>query len=316
MKQLVIAKEELQKIARQGNREELIAQVIGDVYDLELPIPEVIEAVARVERADVGERVRYLVPESVTKAVKTLSSNCEITQTAVVPSASNEVTWTDVVSQEYYACIHKLLKGEYDELAFMGEAIMEALNRYEIRALIAMLASMASSTGNEFTLDTGKTKLDFPKLVEMVRSVAKYGKNLVLITGANVTTDIALMQYDANKFQPVDLKSAGIAQYIPIEELSVEIAGSPTVVLDADEAYLVAVADAKNNKPVLFARRKLQSIANTADTQIVSKERAVISTGNMINVATARNLSKGICGFEEISLTGINSKVVAKFSRA
>lgn len=315
-KELVRAREELQKIARSGNREDLIAKTIGDVYDVELPIPAVIEAVFATDRAEPGEHVYYLAPESVDKEVYALTSDCEVTQVKVTPATRTEVSWTDLISPEYYACIHNLLKGDNDELAFMAEAIMEAMNRQEIYGLVQLLSAGASATGNEYTLDSGKTKFDYPKLVEMVRSVAKYGKELVLITGANVTTDIVLMNYDADKNQAISLASAGISKHIPIEELVVKVGGVSQTVLSADEAYLVAVSDSKQNKPGVFVRRKLNGISDAPDTEVVAKERAVINTGNMINVASARKFSKGIAGYEEYSATLINNKVIAKFTRA
>lgn len=314
-KELLKAKAELQKIARSSNRDDVIAKTIGDVYDVELPIPEAIEAVSRVERADAMEHVYYMSPEEVDKEVYALTSNCDVTQVKVTPATRTEVTWTDLISPEYYACIHNLLKGDNDELAFMAEAILEAMNRQEIYGLIQLLSAGAVAQSNTYTLGSSETKFTYPKLVEMVRSVAKYGKNLVLITGADVTTDIVLMNYDADKNQAISLASAGISKHIPIEELVVKIGGVGQTVIPADEAYLVAVSDSKQNKPLLFVRRKLVDIADTPDTQIIGKERAVINTGNMINVASARKFSKGIAGFEEYSNTLINSYVVAKFER-
>lgn len=316
MEKITMAKEDVQKIGRASNREELIARTLGDVYDIEIPIPEVIEAVFRTERADVGEHVYYMSPENPEKAVFKLTSDCTVTQEKVSPSTRTEVSWTDLISKEYYACIHDLLKGDHDVLSFMAKAIQEAMDREEIYGVLQLIDAGAVANANVYTLDSGKTKFDYPKLVEMVRSVAKYGKSLVLVTGANVTTDIVLMNYDADKNQAISLASAGISQHIPIEELTVDVDGGTKTVISADVAYLVAVSDSAQNKPGVFVRRKLTGIADVEDTELINKERAVISTGNMMNAGAVRKFSKGLAGFEEYSSTLVNSYVVAKFTRA
>jgi len=316
MKKIELASEDVQKIGKSSNREDLIARTLGDVYDVEIPIPEVIESVFRTERAELGEHVFYMSPENPTKEVFKLTSNCTVTQEKVSPSTRTEVSWTDLISKEYYACIHDLLKGDHDVLSFMAVAIQEAMNREEIYGVLQLIDAGAVANNNVYTLDSGKTKFDYPKLVDMVRSVAKFGKSLVLVTGANVTTDIVLMNYDADKNQAISLASAGISKHIPVEALDVEIGGVNTTVIDEDIAYLVAVSDSAQNKPGVFVRRKLVGIADAEDTKLVAKERAVISTGNMMNAGAVRKFSKGIAGFEEYSSTLVNSYVVAKFTRA
>jgi len=296
-------------------RDKFIADTIGDVYDVELPIPEIISAIADTKTVPVGGHAYYLAPTTITKTVLTLTSDCIVTQTKVTPSTRTELSFTDLISPEFYVCIHDWLKGDHDVLAFYADSIDEAMNRQEAYALIALLSAAAVATSNLYTLSSGATKFDFPALVRMARSVAKYGTKLVLITGANVTTDILLMGYNADKFREYGLSRLNIQQ-IPVESLSVTINGSPTTVLSADEAYLVAVSDSKNNKPVLFARRKMDSGIAAPDTTVVAKERIVIESGNLMNVGANRKFSKGIVGFEEYGMVMLNNAVVAKFTRS
>lgn len=315
--QLVLAKQELARIARSPDPVFEIARTLGDVYDVELPIPEVITAIFRTERADVGEHIYYMAPEVADKKVLTLTSNCTVTQVKVSPRTRTEVTWTDLVSEEYYVCIPDLLKADHNVLEFFGDSIIEAMDRQEVYAVLQLVAAGAVAQSNVYTLDSGKEKFDYPKLVEMARSVAKYGRNLVLITGADVTTDITLMNYDADKNQPVNLESAGVKTWIPVEECTVDVDASTKTVIAADRAYLVAVSDSKNNKPGIFVRRKTATLASTAsDTTAISKERIAIVSGNMINVSSTRKLAKAIAGFEEYSGTLINAFTVAQFTRS
>lgn len=297
-----------------NDRDAFIARTIGDVYDEEFPIPEVIEAISRTERADAGEHVYYLTPASITKTLYTLTSNCTVTQTKISPSTRTELDWTDLISPEFYVCLHDWLKGDHDVLTFYADSISEAMNRQEIYAVLQLIDAGAVAESNTFTITSGATKFDFPVLVRMARSVAKYGKNLVLISGANVTTDIVLLDYDSNKQREHGLGTLNVT-HIPIEELTVTVDASPVTVIDADVAYLVAVSDSKDNKPVLFARRKTETLAESTDTMAVAKERIVIDQGNLINVGTARKFSRSKTGFEEYGAVLMNSKCVAKFTR-
>lgn len=298
-----------------GSREQYIAATIGDVYDVELPIPEVIDAISNVQRADVGEHVYYLSPDDITKTLFTLTSDCVVTQTRVTPNTRQELSFTDLISPEYYVCIQDWLKGDHNVLTFYGDSINESMNRQEIYAVLQLIDAGAVAESNTFGLMTGADTFDYPTLVAMARSLARYGSKLVLITGANVTTDIMLMTYDANRFQQYKIEDL-VSKWLPVEDLTVAVNGSTVHVIDPNTAYLVATSDAKANRPIVFSRRKLEAIA-TADTAIDSaKERAVIDTGNMINVGTNRKFSKGKAGYEEYGAVLLNSKVVAKFVRA
>ena len=300
-----------------SERESYMAKTIGDVYDVELPIPEVITSIARVERADVGEHVYYLSPSDITKVVNTITSDCEVTQVKVSPNTRTEVTWVDLVSEEVYVCLHDWLKADHDVLQFNAEAIQEAMDRQEIYSVLQLVDAGAVSESNVFTLRSGATTFVYPDLVDMARSVAKYGKELVLITGGNVTTDIFLMNYDADKNQAVSIFDV-VQKHIPIEELTVTIDSVEKTVISPDVAYLVAVADAKNNKSLIVARRKTEQLTEMADTEMVDaeKERVIISSGNGINVGDKRKVAKGFFGVEEYSATSKNSKTYAKFTRS
>ncbi len=300
-----------------SDRDHYIARTIGDVYDVEIPIPEVISAIARVERAEVGEHVYYLAPTTITKTVNTLTSDCTVTQTKVTPQTRTEVSWTDLISEEVYICIHDWFKADHDVLSFNADAIFEAMNRQEIYSVLQLVDAGAVSKSNTYTLDSDETTFTYPKLVEMARSIAKYGSKLVLITGGNVTTDIALMNYDADKNQAVSIFDV-VSAHIPIEELSVTINATPTTVLDADVAYLVAVADSELNKSLIFVRRKTEQLTEMADTDDSGegKERVIVNSGNGMNVGSSRKYAKGFFGAGEVSATSLNDFTYAKFTRS
>ena len=314
-KEIVEAKMKSILTMSSGDREAFVAQTIGDVYDVELPVPDVVEALADVRRADAGEHVYYLAPETITKELFTLTSNCEVTQEKVTPSTRTELTFTDLISKEYYVCIHDWIKGDHDVIGFYADAIMEAMNRQEDYAILQLIDAGAVAEGNVFTLDSGKSAFDYPKLIEMRKAIKKYGKKLVLISGANVTEDIDLMDFTQDTQRPFTIDRV-VDRWITIEDCEVDVDAGTVKVIDPDVAYLVAIEDSANRKPILFSRRKLDVIDGASDTKVVAKERAVIDTGNMITTdEPKRKFAKGKAGFQEYGAVLLNAKVVAKFNK-
>ena len=297
-----------------SSREEFMAKTIGDVYDVELPIPEVINSIADVRKAEVGEHVYYLAPTTIDKKVNTITSDCEVEQVRVTPGTRTEVSWVDLVSEEVYVCLQEWLKADHDVLQFNADAIQEALDRQEIYSILNLADAGAVSESNTYTLDSGKSKFDYPKLVDMARSIAPYGRELVLITGGNITTDIMLMNYDADKNQAVSIFDV-VQKHIPVEELKVTIDSVEKTVISPDVALLVAVADAKKNRSIIMARRKTGSLSAQADTEVVDadKERIVISNGNGVNIADKRKVAKAFFGVEEYAALFLQPTFFASF---
>ena len=315
--ELEAAQKQMKQIAFSANREEQLASVLNESYDPELPVPEMIAAIMNTASAEPHEHVYYFTPTLPVKKVFILSGNCNVTQEAVSPATRNDLAFSTIVTPDYYICLDELLNGDMNVLDLYAEDIQEALNREEIYAVLALVDAAAVARGNVFGLDSGKLKLDYPKLVEMRKALRKYGKTLVLVTGANVTEDVELMQYDANKYSPVNIKDV-VDVWIPLEALDVTINGTPTVIIDADTAYLVAVSDSKKNKPGYFVRRKIDGsiLAGLQDTTMVNKERAVIVTGSNKPVGSVEKFAKGICGLEQVGIVITNSYTCSKFVRA
>ena len=314
--ELAAAKEQMKKIAMSANREEQVASILNESYDPELPIAEMISAIMNTASAEPHESVYYFTPTLPVKKVYLLTSNCNVTQEAVTPASKNTLAFTSIVTPSYWICLDDLLNGDMNILDLYAETIQEALNREEIYAVLALVDAAAIARGNVFGLDSGKLKLDYPKLVEMRKAIRKYGRKLVLITGPNVTEDVELMQYDANKFSPVNIKDV-VDMWVPVEDLQVTIGGSATDVIDADTAYLVAVSDSKANKPGYFVRRKINAaiLSGTTDTTMVAKERAVIVSGMIQPLGTVESFSKGLAGFEQVGIVVTNSYTCCKFQK-
>jgi histidinol phosphatase-like PHP family hydrolase len=311
---LVMAREELQ-----AKLQDIAINPVGMVtefaklanlpYDAELPIPEVISEIAKTDSVAKGEDYYYFAISPDGKVVTTIS-NGSLTQTNVTPGSENELTFASYSSEEYYVYLEKLLEAKYDVVAQKTGDAMESLNRKEVKDVLDALLAAAVTRSNTFCLDSGDSELNFKKLVEMVRSLAKYGNKLVLVSGANVTTDIRLMDYTENKQREVTLEKAGISKWIPLEELTYDHAGTQKV-LDKDYAILVATSDAAQNRCIHFVRRMVNSIDGAGQ-----KERIIWVQPTRIQVGSNPKWAYSVAAMEQYGVVVANTYVVAAFHRA
>lgn len=313
----LVAKKELtatlKKIGRnkhpEGHME--VARLANQPYDAELPVSEVIEAVFVVASVEPGEDYDYFVISPTTKTVYTVVDG-SVTQANITADSHGSLSFSDYDSEESYIYLKALLEGKYDPIANRADDQQEVLNRLEVKAVTDLLIAGAESQSNTFSFTSGETKYTFEKIIAMVRSVAKYGTKLVLITGANVTTDIMLMDFDTDKQREATWSKAGISAHFPIEAFAFTHSGAK-IVMDADKAIVVAVSDSKNQKPGHFVRRKLDSIE--MGDEVVNKERLIISTGPAKHVGSNRKLAIGILTYELFGAVLTNEYTTAVFKR-
>ena len=311
------AKEELKALAFTPNREQIVAETIRDVYDPEMPVDDIISKVGfEIKTAEPGEHVFYNSPRSNDKKVLALTTNCDVTHVKRTPATRTELSFSTLATEDYYVCIQDILQGDHNALVEAGEDIIESLNRQEVYAVLALIDAGAVANGNVFTLDSGDTKLNVPKLYEMKKAIRKYGKKLVLVTGTDVTEDVDLLDYNENKERPVSVGML-VDEHIAVEALDVTISGVVKNIIEDDVAYLIAVSDAKRNKPGVMARRKIGNsmVALAQDTKVVNKERAIVFTGFQKSVDSVDKFALGYAGVEEYGAVLINSLTCAKFTR-
>lgn len=314
-KELLQAKEDLQARMKAiggnpvANSVEL-AKLVGEPYDPELAIADVISAVYNVDSVGIGEDFDYFIVDEDVKEVFAVV-NGSVTQTNVDPLTENELTFSPYNTPEYYVYIEKLLRGKHSILAKKRVAIGEALDRIEQYHAINCIDT-AVPVGNDLSLTSGKTKVDWPELVRMVRTVSRYAKpgNFVLITGANVTDDLITMDYDSDKNRAHTVADAGIKSWIPVEEQQVKIGGAATDIIDADVAYLVADSDSMERRAGYFVRQRVSALDNSGE-----KERLTISSGQLLNVGIARKMALSVLGFEMFGCVVVNSKVLVKLTK-
>ncbi len=314
-KKLIMAQEELkaklEQIAVQGasgNAYEL-AKLANIPYDAEMLIPDVIKEIAQTASVNKGEDYEYFVQSVETKVVFTIV-NGSVNQTAVTPGSETDLVFSSYSSDEYYVYVEKLLEAKYDPIAIKSQVAMESLDRKEVKDVLDLLIASAVAQSNTFANDSGDSVIDFEKVVDMVRSVAKYGNKLVLISGADVTTDIILMDYEEDKNREVSLEKAGIAKWVKIESLTYTHSGSQTV-MASDKALLVATSDSNGNRPVHFVRRKVQALESASQ-----KERIIVSAGPRIQVGSSAKWAYAITAMEQYGAVVTNPLCVAVYKKA
>ena len=310
---LIQAKEELQAKMEQIALNPMgmigeFAKLANLPYDAELPIPEVITEIAKTDTIEKGGNYYYFAIAPDGKVITTIS-NGSLTQLAVTPETESELSFSSYSSLEYYVYVEKILAAKYDEIEDKTELAMESMNRKEVKDVLDALFAAAVTRSNTYYLDSGDTVLGFEKLVEMVRSLAKYGNKLVLVTGATCTTDVMLLDYNENKEREVTLAKAGISKHVPIEALTYTHSGEKTVIAD-DKALLVATADAQKNRCIHFVRRMVNSIDGGGQ-----KERIIWIQPTRIQVGSDPKWAYSVAAMEQYGLVVANTYVVAAFHR-
>jgi len=315
-KKLLMAQEELKaklvQIAQvRGESGALeLAKIANMPYDAEAPIPDVIAKICKVARVERGEDYEYFAISPLVKTIYTIT-NGSVTQTNVTPETETDLTFNSYNGPAEYVYIEKLMEAKYDVIALRTKLINEALNRKETKDVLDVAIASATDQSNLFTLDSGVSILDYAKLEEMIRSVEKYGSKFVLITGSSVSSDIRLLNYNANKFQSLKLSDLGIVEWIPMPLFQYTHSTTMTV-LAADKAILVALSDSEDERAIHFVRRKIKDIVSGGN----DKERIIVTTGPRLAVGSTPKWAYEVAIMEQYGVVQPNPYATAVFTRS
>ncbi len=314
---MTAAKEKLDaKVAELSDRRfQMSAVYVTDLlnlpYDAEVPCAEVIEETCKVVRVSCGMTAQYYTQDAASKVVYTIT-NGGITQTNVTPGSPSNLTFYEYESGESYLYLADMSSQKYDSLAKVAKEQHEALNRKETRDMIDIFFDAAESKSNVYANTSGDSVIDFEVLVNMVRSLAKYGRGkLVAIAGTTVATDLVLMPYTENKYAKYTPADAGISKVIVVENFTYTHSTTITV-MPADRLLIVATSDAEDNRPAVFARRKLSEIVTGTD----AKERLMNADGPTAQVGTAKKWGFTVDTMEEIAGVVVNANCFAAYQKA
>ena len=315
-KKMLIAQEELKA------KLEVIAQTRGDAgalelaklanlpYDAEVAIPDVIAKICKVARVEKGEDYQYFSISPLVKTVYTIT-NGGVTQANVTPDSENDLTFNSYNGPAENVYIEKLMEAKYDPIALKAKVINEALNRKEVKDVLDVAIASAVAQSKTFVLNSGVEVLDFIKLEEMTRALELYGTKFALVTGSSVSADVRLMNYNADKNQPVKLSDLGIVEWIPVSQFQYTHSGTQTV-MASDKAILVALADSEDERPIHFVRRKIKDIVSGGN----DKERVIVASGPRLAVGSTPKWAYEIAVMEQYGVVQPNPYATAVFQKA
>lgn len=296
-----------------------MAKIFGEPKDPRKPYTMLQNAICETGTANPEDYVYAFDALLDTDKVYVVTSTGEVTQENVTPDAPATVTFIDVASPEYYVKITDLAKKKEDVFARKTVTINRAMNAYE-NYLIVNAIEGAVQTAKEFDLSSGKTGFTYENLVDMIDSVQDFGDKFVLIAGATIAKDIVLWDWTENKYHSLKDALADLNVEIIRVNQTVSIDGASTPVIAATKAYLVAT-DTEVGKPVLFIRKKLDSIAMLGGVMSENgdvPERLILSSHNPTTVLSGskRYFAVGVTGFEEVAICVANPYAMASFNRA
>jgi hypothetical protein len=296
-----------------------LAKILGEPRDPRRPYTMLQSTICETGTAEPEDYVYSFDVLMDTDLIYTITSTGELTQVNVTPDSPALLTFIDVASPEYYIKITDLAKKKEDVLARKTVTINRAMNAYENRLIVSGIDG-AVQTANQFGLRSGETGFTYPDLIDMLDGVQDYGDKFVLIAGTSVAKDIVLWDFNENKYQSLKAALADLNIEIIRVNQTVTIDGASTPVIAATKAYLVAT-DTEVGKPVLFVRKKLDSISMLGGVMSEAgdqPERLIISSSNPVTVLSGskRYLAVGVTGYEELVIAITNPYALACFTRS
>ena len=295
-----------------------LAQILGEPRDPRTPYTLLQNTICQTATAAPEDYVYSFDAVLDTDIVYQSSFDGSVTQINVTPFSPILLTFLDVASPEYYIKITDLAKKKEDVIARKTITINRSMNAME-NSLIINTIKGAVQTGRDFGLASGYNHFTYADLVSMLNAVIDYGSKFVLVAGTTIAKDIVLWNWTDNKFQSLsDALKALNVEVIRINQ-TVTVDGTVTPVVAPTDAFLVA-CDTEVGNPILFVRKKLDSIAMLGGVFSEAgdmPERLIISSCNPITVLSGskRYLAVGITGYEELVVTCVNPYAIAYFSR-
>ena len=311
--ELIKAQEELKQLVAAGKFME-IARVIGEPVDPLRPYPKVVEALCEItEPADPKDDVYVFDVEEGVREVYIIDANGEVTSVKVTPGEPNLMSFSDILTKEYYVAFTDLLKAKYDVLGNKKKLIGSALNAIEIKKTM-LVHDAAIPAENKIVLASGETSFTYEHLILLKNKIADYGDNFVLVCGSDVEQDITLWDYNENKYHSLRdaLKDLGI-NIIKVTG-KVTIADTEKVLLNSGKAILVAL-NTEAGRPAVFCRKQINTLELLGGEIDKELQRAVIVSPAIMPVGTKRLPAVGVTGFESIALVVRNPKAIAGFYR-
>jgi len=295
-----------------------IARIIGEPRDPRRPYPLLVERLCDTDTADPEEHVYYFDVLQDTDKVYYITSSGSVTTESVSPDSPVELSFVDLASPEYYVKFTDLAKAKERVIGRKKATINRAMNAEENYRVVQLLDAAAIAEGNLNDLRSGETSYNYQHLIDQIDQVIDYSEGYELVVGTAIDKDIKLWNWKDNKFHSLSQAFSDLGITVNRIKQNVTRDSEATDVLDTNIAYLAGTITEKPGKPLLFVRKRLNTIEQLAG--VISEnadmpERLVFVSPNPVQVASTRYLAVGFTGFEEFALATQNSKAVSKFTR-
>ena len=307
-----------------------VSKVMGQPLDPRKPYPEIVTKLCQTDVVEPGDYYYSYDALVDTDKIYVITSNGAVTQENVIPDTPALLSFADIATPEYYIKLTDFADRKESMFARKNKTINRALNAYEIYKVMTLLGTAASGVSHTVTLGSGYTRFSYPHVISMLEQVQDYGDNFKLVLGATCHNDLTLWDWNDNKYASM-LEAFAM---LNVEKIRLSLAGSAaqfsvdadnsggvvaTDLLSATAAYMVAV-DSELGAPILFVRKKLDSIAMLGG--VISEngeapQRLILVGSNPVTVtSTARYLAVSIQGYEQIAAAVVNPYACSSFSRS
>ena len=296
-----------------------MSRIIGEPRDPRRPYPNVVDAVCETAYADPNEYVYNFDVLVDTDTIYTITSNGVITAVNVTPDTPATMTFIDVASPEYYVKLTDLAKAKELVLARKTKTINRALNAWESYKVLDLINSACVLRGNVWYLESGYSAFTYKNLIDMIDQIIDYSENYELVCGTQIDKDIKLWDWTDNKYHSLALAFQDLGINITRVNKTVTIDGSSTSALASTRAFLVGTSTEEPGKPVLFVRKKINSMEKIGGLIYENgdmPERLVFVSPNPVQVTNTRYLAVGLTGWEEIAAAVTNPYAMARFDRS
>ena len=311
----------------------VVAKLIGEPINVQLPVPVELNAIADIYTADPGEHVyRFENLDTLADVVCDVDTNGVVTAIKRVPNSDVELTFKGLNSKQEYVLLKDVLESpDQNKLASRKASIARAMDKVELKLILDAMLTPSSDyyPANKIENLSDTASVSGQDIYDVIMAkkqvIEDYGDQYLLLAGKNVKNAIENFDKDnASAFNynltlEARLKEKGITVMKIFGKVSQDSTTAEVEVdlLDADTFILIAQnSRISKGKPVAFVRRKISSqIATESGMSVDSQDRGLIVTPAPVNVPVSGTrqtvLGYGVIGFESVIFAILNPYAIS-----
>lgn len=295
-----------------------ISKILGDVVDVNLPVPIALQEVCNLDTAEPGEDVYKMASlETSADEIKTIDADGIITASKYTLKSKTALSFTSLNTDKVYILVDEILDSP-DQKAFERNRakLIRGLDKIEVRLLLKLVSD--DSDVAEISIGSGEDLYDV--IVKAKHALEDYGDNFKMLAGSAVKEGID--NYNKRKADnlnynvdlPGTLKRIGIDVRKIFGYVKYTGDGSKQRLLDTNKFQLVAVnSTITEGKPLWFVRKRINpEIAKMMNADVDNAQRAVFVDPAPTQVEDSERLGFGVYAYESIILANTNYKSIVK----